>query len=171
MTNISELSVEGRNEMLLEKTDALNRLVRDLLELHEKVLSFIKPGMQDAEEIKEILDAHQRTHEEINAELRAIAVETKDLISKIRSLPENSQEFFYDDVPEVKVLIDFLDDVLYAVDFAIYEADNLNDLYDALAGLVTTQVPARTPRNGEHITYTVDLYPSTYSGSLILPGQ
>lgn len=74
-------------------------------------------------------------------------------------------------MPEVKVLIDFLDDVLYAVDFAIYEADNLNDLYDALAGLVTTQVPARTPRNGEHITYTVDLYPSTYSGSLILPGQ
>lgn len=94
MTNISELSVEGRNEMLLEKTDALNRLVRDLLELHEKVLSYIKPGVQDAEEIKEILDAHQRTHEEINAELRAIAVETKDLISKIRSLPENSQEFF-----------------------------------------------------------------------------
>lgn len=171
MTNISELSAESRNELLLEKTDSLNELVRALLVLHEKVLSYIKPGVQSPEEVKEILAAHHGTHEDINTKIRTVAIEAKDLILGIRCLPENNQEFFYDDVPDVKALIDFLDDVLYAVDFAIYEADNLNDLYKSLTGLVATQDSARSPRNGEHISYTVDLYPSTYSGSLILPGQ
>lgn len=168
--DVSQLDVYQRNSLLGEKLDSLRLFVDKLVAFQQSVFADIDAGIRCPQEMKEILDARQKPHAEINSELQAAIEQTRDLISSIRNRPENNRELFYDEVLVVKVVLDFLDDAAYGVDFVIHEVDNLNKMFENLAEVLSALKPFEQARNapGER-TYTVDLTEPTYSGPLILP--